>query len=66
VRLVYADWLDDNGEHERAEFIRLQCALPRLPEDDDRRVALEKRERELYSAQLDLLRQRFGKEAVWP
>jgi uncharacterized protein (TIGR02996 family) len=26
ARLVYADWLDDNGEPERAEFIRLQCA----------------------------------------
>jgi uncharacterized protein (TIGR02996 family) len=24
-RLVYADWLDDNGEPERAEVIRLQC-----------------------------------------
>jgi uncharacterized protein (TIGR02996 family) len=23
-RLIYADWLDDNGEGERAEFIRLQ------------------------------------------
>ncbi|MBY0457216.1 MAG: TIGR02996 domain-containing protein, partial [Gemmataceae bacterium] len=26
-RLVYADWLDENGDPERAEFIRLQCAL---------------------------------------
>src|SRR5262245_15683829 len=24
-RLVFADWLDENGEPERAEFIRLQC-----------------------------------------
>jgi uncharacterized protein (TIGR02996 family) len=24
-RLVYADWLDENGQPERAEFIRLQC-----------------------------------------
>jgi uncharacterized protein (TIGR02996 family) len=24
-RLVYADWLDENGRPERAEFIRLQC-----------------------------------------
>ena len=24
-RLVYADWLEENGQHERAEFIRLQC-----------------------------------------
>jgi uncharacterized protein (TIGR02996 family) len=26
-RLVYADWLDEHGRPERAEFIRLQCAL---------------------------------------
>lgn len=26
-RLVYADWLDERGEHERAEFIRLQVEL---------------------------------------
>jgi uncharacterized protein (TIGR02996 family) len=25
-RLVYADWLEENGQAERAEFIRLQCA----------------------------------------
>ncbi len=27
LRLVYADWLDDHGRPERAEFIRLQCEL---------------------------------------
>ncbi len=27
LRLVYADWLDENGEKERAEFIRLQCSI---------------------------------------
>ena len=26
-RLVFADWLDEHGEPERAEFIRLQCEL---------------------------------------
>lgn len=29
-RLVYADWLDENGEHERSEFIRVQCELAKL------------------------------------
>src|SRR5262245_45981693 len=24
-RLIYADWLEDHGETERAEFIRMQC-----------------------------------------
>lgn len=27
VRLVYADWLQENGDEERAEFIRLQILL---------------------------------------
>lgn len=29
-RLVLADWLDEHGEGERAEFIRVQCAIWRL------------------------------------
>lgn len=29
-RLVYADWLDEQGESARAEFIRVQCELARL------------------------------------
>src|SRR5262245_51996028 len=30
-RLVYADWLEDNGQPERAELIRVQIVLSRLP-----------------------------------
>jgi uncharacterized protein (TIGR02996 family) len=30
-RLIYADWLDENGECERAEFIRCQVELARMP-----------------------------------
>lgn len=29
-RLIYADWLDEHGESERAEFIRVQIELARL------------------------------------
>src|SRR5205807_1310210 len=43
-RLVYADWLDDNGEPDRAEFIRTQIELAKLGEDDPCRPALEDRE----------------------
>src|SRR5262249_51929355 len=46
-RLVYADWLDDHGEPERAEFIRTQIELARLPEDDPRRLPLEGQEADL-------------------
>ena len=35
-RLVAADWLDDRGDPERAEFIRLQCAVE--AEADPKRV----------------------------
>lgn len=31
VRLVYADWLEEHGDADRAEFIRTQIALDRLP-----------------------------------
>src|SRR3954452_707004 len=43
-RLVYADWLEEHGDADRAEFIRLQCELARLPEGDRRGPALRKRE----------------------
>src|SRR5436309_9888956 len=29
-RLVYADWLDEHGDHDRAEFIRLQCEMAEM------------------------------------
>jgi uncharacterized protein (TIGR02996 family) len=48
-RLVYADWLEDNGEPGRAEFIRAQCERARLPRGDGRRAALRARERELLA-----------------
>jgi uncharacterized protein (TIGR02996 family) len=38
VRLVYADWCEEHGQPERAEFIRLQIDLARLPERDPRRL----------------------------
>jgi uncharacterized protein (TIGR02996 family) len=46
-RLVLSDWLEENGDLARAEFVRTQCALttPKLPED--RRHALRLRERAL-------------------
>jgi uncharacterized protein (TIGR02996 family) len=41
-RLVFADWLDEHGDPDRAEFIRLQCAAARGgPADHDRIAALE-------------------------
>lgn len=45
-RLIFADWLDERGDP-RGEFIRVQCALARLPADDPRRFDLMRRERQL-------------------
>jgi uncharacterized protein (TIGR02996 family) len=49
-RLIYADWLDENGQSDRAEFIRLQCALARLPDEEPGRPELRERERILRDA----------------
>lgn len=66
LRLVYADLLDDAGEHERSEFIRVQIRLslpdadlvpnrdgPLLPlirETEEVREKLRRRERELWES----------------
>lgn len=34
-RLVYADWLQENGREDRAEFIRVQVELASLPEPEE-------------------------------
>src|SRR5262245_51105112 len=52
VRLIYADWLEEQG-NPRGEFIRVQCALARLPTDDPRRAELEAREATLLAAHRD-------------
>ncbi len=53
VRLIYADWLQENGQPQRAEFIRVQVELARLADDDPRRKALADRQDELLAAHGD-------------
>jgi hypothetical protein len=48
--LVLADWLEEHGDLDRAEFIRVQCQLARLASDDPRRPAVRMRERQLLAA----------------
>jgi uncharacterized protein (TIGR02996 family) len=38
-RLVFADWLQENGDPDRAEFIRLQIAVARGAAGDAARAA---------------------------
>jgi uncharacterized protein (TIGR02996 family) len=57
LHLVYADWLEEHGDPDRAELIRLQCELAPLREQwklpaaqSRRRTALTKREQNLLAA----------------
>lgn len=47
-RLVYADWLDEAGDPDRAEFVRVQCRLARLPFYEPDHPGLRDRAAELY------------------
>ena len=49
-RLVFADWLEDEGDYDRAEFIRVQCELARGVRDRGRSVELLTRLRLLSEA----------------
>src|SRR5262249_51651057 len=49
-RLIYADWLDEHGQPERAEVIRVQVALAREAPDHPSRGEWLRREAELLSA----------------
>jgi uncharacterized protein (TIGR02996 family) len=58
-RLAYADWLDEHDRPERAEIIRVQCALARLRYDDDA-SALTAREHRLRVRHLPRWREEMG------
>jgi uncharacterized protein (TIGR02996 family) len=50
LRLAMADWLDENDQPGRAEFVRVQVELARGVPDRDRRRRLELRQRDLLVA----------------
>jgi uncharacterized protein (TIGR02996 family) len=49
-RLVYADWLDDHGDADRSEFIRIQVELSRSETAAARRAELLERQKVLLDA----------------
>jgi uncharacterized protein (TIGR02996 family) len=51
-RLIYADWLDDHGRPERAELIRVQCALARLPPEEEGEMGRRRPRRDARWARL--------------
>ena len=52
-RLIYADWLEEHGDPDRAEFIRLQVALDHRPDEADalRATALLTRHHQTWLAE---------------
>jgi uncharacterized protein (TIGR02996 family) len=48
LRLVYADWLEENGQPERAEFIRLRTERLTLKGDNPRAKVLERQSQALW------------------
>ena len=66
-RLVYADWLDEQGDADRAEFIRVQCALAILDLPRKAMSQLRHREQVLLSANGHYGRFQWGSMgAPWP
>jgi uncharacterized protein (TIGR02996 family) len=66
LRLVYSDWLEEQGEDARAEFIRVQCALARCPPRGSRRKGLAARADELWGQFEDAwLRQDLTACGLW-
>jgi uncharacterized protein (TIGR02996 family) len=65
-RLIYADWLDENGQPDRAEFIRIECQLAKLHQDDSRWQELEARKEQLlWVAYRENWAQQFGVAMSW-
>jgi uncharacterized protein (TIGR02996 family) len=60
-RLIYADWLDEHDQPERAEFIRVQCELARKdsPELRKREVELLTKNYEVFVGGLDASHLRY-------
>ena len=52
-RLIYADFLEDSGDPERAELIHVQLALARMNTEHPRRPELANREAELLNIHRD-------------
>jgi uncharacterized protein (TIGR02996 family) len=64
-RLVYADWLEERGDP-RGSFIRIQCALAALTDDDLRRSDLQQVERYLLAGHAAAWAREFaGRVSGW-
>src|SRR5947209_10059060 len=60
-RLVYADWLEEHGESERAAFIRLHIELAGMDPDDSRRDEVRRKLGPMLHGQQVAWRARLGR-----
>jgi uncharacterized protein (TIGR02996 family) len=60
LRMVYADWLEGQGNTARAELVRVQCELSRIEPEDVRWPVLAAREAELRPEPEDGVEYRRG------
>ena len=65
LRLVYSDWLEEQGFTARADLIRVQCALAEMADDDPRRQGLERREQSLLGNALEGTVYSLRADAPW-
>src|SRR5258708_33120374 len=63
-RLVFADWLEEQGDADRAEFIRIQIELSRTDTAQPRWLELTEREQELQRRHRQMWLNPFG-NWVW-
>lgn len=52
-RLIFADWLEEHGQADRAEFIRVQCRLARASEAESEQSVLLARAKDLLRTHWD-------------
>ena len=69
LRLIFADWCEENGQEQRAELIRVQCALadldPAVVGIQTVAAPLESREEELLSETSSALDWLHGGDIQW-
>lgn len=58
-RLVFADWLEENGQSDWAEFIRIQIECESVPRSDPRYRELNRRARKLLAQQKEVWLMQF-------
>jgi len=63
-RLVFADWLEENGRESHAELIRVQCELAHMPQRS-KQAAVNARRKKLAAREKVLLAQPEF-QATWP